>query len=296
MSARLQLGALLLSALASAGHASADALPLMSAAGADDRVLVVAPHPDDESLCCAGFLQRARAAGAAIGIVWVTAGDGFALDAMLTQHSIWPREANLRQLGAQRLIEARRAAAALGVPSTHQYVLGYPDRGVSALLGEFYSRSYRSPYTGLSMVVYPQARSAYASYTGANLSADLRRVLEEFQPTLVLAAAPQDQHPDHAASGALVRALLQSRGELTHLRYWIVHAPRWPSPRGYHPQLPLLPPADAAALAWQLFPLNDAERATKLAALHAHRTQMRVMASYLDSFVRADELFALPGS
>ena len=30
-----------------------------------DRVLVIAPHPDDETLCCAGLLQRAVQSGAA---------------------------------------------------------------------------------------------------------------------------------------------------------------------------------------------------------------------------------------
>src|ERR1700689_3235665 len=72
---------------------------LMRVPGAQDRVLVIAPHPDDESLCCAGILQRARSNGASIAVVWVTAGDGFELDAMLVEHSLWPTQSALRRLG-----------------------------------------------------------------------------------------------------------------------------------------------------------------------------------------------------
>jgi LmbE family N-acetylglucosaminyl deacetylase len=134
-------------------QASAQAtLALMRAPGPQDRILVVAPHPDDESLCCAGILQRARANGAATAVVWITAGDGFSLDAMAVEHSLWPTQADLRQLGAQRLAEAAAAAAELGVPRSNQYFLGYPDHGVAALMHGYYQRSYRSKYTGLSAV------------------------------------------------------------------------------------------------------------------------------------------------
>jgi LmbE family N-acetylglucosaminyl deacetylase len=198
---------------------------------------------------------------------------------MLVEHTLWPRQADLRQLGAQRLAEASAAAAELGVPPAQQYFLGYPDRGVTALLGDYYQRPYRSSHTGLAAVAYPQALSPNAAYTGSNLARDLARVIDQFAPTLVLAAAPEDRHPDHNASGALARRLLQRRGQLDRLRYWIVHAPHWPQPRGYQPQLPLSPPAVAAALQWESLPLSAEEQAHKLAALRDHRSQMQVMGS-----------------
>jgi LmbE family N-acetylglucosaminyl deacetylase len=278
-----------------AAGAAQSALPEMRSPGPLDRILVVAPHPDDETLCCAGLLQRARTAGAATAIVWITAGDGFELDAIVVERTLWPRAADLRQLGAQRLAEAGAAAAELGVPRSRRYFLGYPDRGVAALMSDYYQRTYRSRYTGLSAVAYPQALSPFASYTGSNLERDLARVIEQFQPTLVLAAAPQDRHPDHSASGALVRRLLERRGQLDRLRYWIVHAAHWPDPRGYRPQLPLSPPPEASGLPWQSLALSDSERSHKLSALRAHRSQMKVMQPFMQSFVRANELFALPG-
>jgi LmbE family N-acetylglucosaminyl deacetylase len=281
-----------------AGAASAwaqDPVPLMRAPGAQERILVIAPHPDDESLCCAGILQRAHASGAATAVVWITAGDGFTFDAMLIEHTLWPGPAGMRALGRRRLAEAAAAAAELGVPSDQQYVLGYPDRGVEALLTEYYERPFRSNYSGLSAVAYRQAQSPNAPYTGSNLARDLARVIERFAPTLVLAAAPQDVNPDHRASGALARRVLQQRGELDRLRYWIVHAPHWPAPRGYAPQRSLDPPAIAAALHWESLALNASEQAHKLAALRDQRSQMQVMEPFMLSFARANELFASPG-
>jgi LmbE family N-acetylglucosaminyl deacetylase len=200
----------------------------------------------------------------------------------------------MRRLGELRLAEAAAAASALGVAPERQYFLDYPDRGVAALAGDYYQRSHRSASTGLTAVTYAGAFSPGASYTGSNLARDLGRVIDAFQPTLVLAAAPQDRHPDHSASGALARRLLAERGQLGRLRYWIVHAPHWPQPRDYQPQLPLAPPPEAATLHWQQLPLSATERAHKLAALRAHRSQLRVMETFLLSFVRANELFALP--
>jgi LmbE family N-acetylglucosaminyl deacetylase len=269
-------------------------LALMRAPGPQDRVLVVAPHPDDESLCCAGMLLRAHANGAATAVVWITAGDGFSLDAMAVEHSLWPTQADLRRLGAQRLVEAAAAASELGVPRSNQYFLGYPDHGITALMADYYQRGYLSKYTGLSAVSYPQALSPYASFTGSNLERDLARVIDQFAPTLVLAAAPEDRHPDHSASGALTRRLLEQRGQLDHLRYWIVHAPRWPQPRRYQPQLSLAPPALATALQWSSLPLIADERARKLAALRDHHSQIQLMQGFMLSFVRANELFAAP--
>jgi LmbE family N-acetylglucosaminyl deacetylase len=290
----LMLPALLILALFALSAAAAPSLPPMPALDAHARVLVVAPHPDDESLCCAGLVQQALQQGASVGIVWITAGDSFELDAMVVEHSVWPGGQTMRRLGAQRLAEAHAAADALGVPRAAQFQLGYPDRGLVALTGDYYSRPYRSKYTEVSAVPYAGALSPGASYTGANLERDLAQVIAQFQPTLVLAAAPQDRHPDHSASGALVRRVLARRGELGALRYWIVHAPDWPRPLGLEPDLPLSPPASAAALAWQSSPLSPPQRLRKLAALRAHRSQMQLLSPFMKAFVRANEIFALP--
>lgn len=275
--------------------AAAEPLARMPLPGARDRLLVVAPHPDDESLCCAGLLQAAVARGAAVAVVWVTAGDGFELDALVVEHTISPGSGTMQRLGKQRLREAHAAAARLGVPGASQYVLGYPDRGVEEILGPYHDRTYRSPYTASISVRYADAVSPDALYNGANLERDFEHVLADFRPTLVLAPAPQDLHPDHRASGELARRVLSRRGALGQLRYWIVHAAGWPRPLGLHPDLSLEPPAAAIALDWASLPLSSEERTRKLEALGEHGSQMKVMAPLMRAFVRSNEIFARPG-
>jgi len=284
---------LALAAATPANARSAVTLPDMPLPGAGDRILVVAPHPDDETLCCAGYLQRAVLSGAAVAVVWVTAGDSFEIDAMIAERTLRPKGRGLEKLGAQRIAEAQAAADLLGVPRSNQFILGYPDRGLGALLADEDSHARRSAYTGVSAVPYAQALSEGAAYTGSNLRGDLAAVITRFAPTLVLAAAPQDRHADHRASGALTRELLPGSAPRAQLYYWIVHAGlKWPWPHGLHRQHPLRPPSSAAALGWMQLPLDDAAQLRKLQALRQHRTQRELIGWFLNSFVRSNELFA----
>ena len=269
------------------------ALPDMAAPGAADRVLIIAPHPDDETLCCAGLLQRALKAGATVGVVWITAGDSFEIDAVVAERTLRPKGLGLEKLGARRIDEARAAADVLGVLRANQYLLGYPDRGLSALLRDAGDSIHRSGYTGASAVPYTQALAAGHLYTGNNLRHDLDQVITQFVPTMVLVAAPQDRHADHRASGLLTRELVAARFPGARVYYWIVHAGlKWPWPHGLHRTRPLWPPPRAAALGWQRLSLDEAAQLRKLQALRKHRTQREVMGWFLNSFVRSNELFA----
>ena len=40
-----------------------------------DRLLVLAPHPDDESLAIGGLLRLARAVGASVRVIYLTSGE-----------------------------------------------------------------------------------------------------------------------------------------------------------------------------------------------------------------------------
>ena len=87
------LGALLGVAAAQAAETR---LPAMAPVTAQDSLLIVAPHPDDESLCCAGLIHMARQAGARVAIVWITNGDGSRSDTSTTRarprrpFRLWP--------------------------------------------------------------------------------------------------------------------------------------------------------------------------------------------------------------
>ncbi|MBV6416111.1 MAG: 1D-myo-inositol 2-acetamido-2-deoxy-alpha-D-glucopyranoside deacetylase [Steroidobacteraceae bacterium] len=292
---RTVLRALLLAAFAplAAASAATPELPAMPAIGPDARVLIVSPHPDDESLCCGGLIATARRAGAAVSIVWITSGGGFRLDAMVVQKKARPKRSDMRALARRRIGEAESAARELGVGPDARYFLGYPDRGLLRLLLDHYESPYRSKYTGANAVPWEVAVSPGSPYDGASLERDFASVLDRVRPTLVLAPSPYDAHPDHRASGILALRVLGTRGELANARFWIVHGGRgWPRPRGLYPDLPQTPPPRGASLPWEMFTVDTDAREVKRLALRMHETQLKVMGRKMMSFVRATELYS----
>ena len=270
------------------------ALPEAALPKAGQRLLVLAPHPDDEVLCCAGTILQALTAGAEVYVVWLTNGDGFEWDAVLSERRPRPQAAAMRRLGLLRMLEARRAAAVLGVPETNLFFLGYPDRGTLRLLLDHYLDPYRSRYTGVSEVPYPGTLHPGAPYTGRSMESDLREVLVTVNPDMVLAPSPLDAHPDHQALAYLALRVLGNRDEESKLRYWMIHGGvEWPLPKGLHPKLPLFPPPRGRDLAWRRVSLSEDEVATKERATRAHASQMRLLFRYLEAFARENELLSL---
>ena len=269
--------------------AAAQSLPRLDA---QTSLLVVAPHPDDETLCCAGIIQRVVRAGGQASVVWITSGDASELDLLLLEKSLFVRPERARDLAVRRMREARTASARLGVPAAGQLFLGYPDRGVLRLLTDHRATPYASGFTGAAAVPYPAALFPGHPYTGESLERDFAAVLERTHPTLILAPSPRDSHPDHRAAGLLTIAVSTRRGMLPGVRYWIVHGGEgWPSPRGLLPGVPLTAaPRSRGPLT--VFALEPAEEDRMLEALRAYDTQMRTLAPFLLAFVRSTELFA----
>jgi len=257
-----------------------------------ERLLVLSPHPDDETLCCAGAIQQALRAGGQAYVLWFTSGDGFEWDTTLVEHTLRPLGPASIELGNRRMLEARKAAGILGIPAAHLYFLGYPDRGLLKMISEP-SRLNRSPFTGADAVPYSQTLSPGAAYTGENLERDFEKVLDVVKPTLVLAPSPRDAHPDHQAVAELALRVLGRRGELGHLRYWIVHGGlEWPLPKGLHENLPLEPPPRGRGLSWERLDLSAQEQMVKLEATRAHASQMKLLSRFMLAFIRQNELFS----
>jgi LmbE family N-acetylglucosaminyl deacetylase len=293
------LTALLTASALPGGAAAAATLPAVPDAAAlpdidsATSLLVVAPHPDDETLCCGGAIQRVVEAGGRVTVVWLTSGDAERMGLVLMANSLFPGPKVARELGAQRMGEARSATARLGVTPIGQLFLGYPDGGLLELLREHRTAPYTSPTTGAAAVPYADALYPGHPYTGESLERDFLAVLERVQPTLILAPTPLDTHADHRAAGLLAQRLNAPHAAAPPLRYWIVHGGEgWPSPAELLPGVPLMPAPIAAGLAPRAFGLEPVEEDRKFLALQAYRTQMRVMAPFLLSFVRTNELFS----
>lgn len=89
------------------------------------RVVVLAPHPDDESVGCGGTIALLAAAGALVTVVFATDGD-----ATIGSGSGAGETAVLRRG------EAERALQVLGVTGVTARFLGLPDGGLAGVLDQ----------------------------------------------------------------------------------------------------------------------------------------------------------------
>lgn len=261
-----------------------------------DRILIAAPHPDDETLACAGIIQKAAALKIPVRVVFLTNGDNNEWSFLLYRKRPVLASVQVRGMGEVRQKEALAAAAVLGLSPDHLVFLGYPDFGcLKILLDHWGDRPpFRSMLTRVTEVPYARSLRPGASYTGESILKDLTEVLKEFRPTKLFFPQGADHNVDHQAMHLFLRvALWDLEGEIApEIFPYLVHYRRYPSPRDYHPGEELSPPRPlAGAFPWARSDLPAAEVMTKLQALQCHRTQYLASSRYLLSFVRPDEIF-----
>ncbi|MCX7844756.1 MAG: PIG-L family deacetylase [Candidatus Bipolaricaulota bacterium] len=258
-----------------------------------ERVLVLAPHPDDEVLGAGGAIVDLLAQGAQVLVVFLTNGDANTAAKHFFTWNPLHRAEDFQSLGYRRMKEAGKALQILGVPPDHALFLGYPDRGLLSLLTTHWDVPYRSPYTRRDRPFYRNSFNPEARYTGADLLRDLCAILEAFRPTLVYGPHPDDGHPDHRAAAAFLRRALAESGLTPEVRYYLVHAPRWPLPRRLDPSRPLAAPDFLLERwEWQELPVSATAAEKKLQALRAYGSQRLTNGRFLAAFVRQNELFA----
>lgn len=158
----------------------------------DGPLLVIAPHPDDESLGCAGLIHRSRLGNRPVACLFLT--DGSA------SHPGHPRLAP-ESLAARRRVEALSAASLLGVPPEDVEFLGLPDGTLDALP--------------------PAARNAAL--------VAISRCIDRRRPATILVTGRRDGSSEHEAAFRLLRETLPGRHPVPRvLEYpvWTCYSPR----------------------------------------------------------------------
>jgi len=260
------------------------------------RLLIIAPHPDDEIIAAGGLMQKVMQQGGLVRVVIVTNGDGSTSATMLESRRL-PQPAHYLQAGVLRQRESLQALALLGVAPESVDFLGYPDQGLVALWSDYWNGGgeYRSPFTRLTSSLYPLTYNPDSTYTGNSLLSDLRSIVADFCPDVVVAPHLEDSHADHWAAGAFTAlALALERDVVTpRLLLYLVHRGDFPLPRGSLQFAPLLPPLRLVneTLYWQKVTLSDELVALKGDAMESFASQLTLGGTYLRSFVRQNELF-----
>jgi LmbE family N-acetylglucosaminyl deacetylase len=149
------------------------ALPLVSITEVlAESVLVVAPHPDDETLGCAGAIKLLRSSGKTVHILVMSDG---------TQSHPNSRKYPALALKHLRQEETRCAMAVLEVENSYITFLQLPDGSIPATESEGFSA----------------AVCQFQDYLGT------------INPKMVFAPWRTDPHPDHRATWQILQAALQ---------------------------------------------------------------------------------------
>lgn len=152
--------------------------------------LILAPHPDDESLGCGGLIAACCAMGRPPIVVVLTDGAG-----SHTGSAAFPPA----RLVALRAAETRAAVAALGLPSSRLHLMGLPDG--------------QAPRAGL-----PMERAADA----------LAQIARRGGVGTILGTWEHDPHDDHVAAHAIAsRAAALAGARLLSYPVWGWALPPW---------------------------------------------------------------------
>ena len=145
--------------------------------------MLIAAHPDDESLACSIVLQQAVGAGAAVRVIYATDGE----------NNPWPQRAmerkwHLDEADRERWEKLRRAEALtaldiLGVGGSSASFLGLADQKLTELLMSGYLDTLKR----------------------------LAAIVADWAPTDLLVPSISDTHPDHNALAVMFRLVLERR-------------------------------------------------------------------------------------
>jgi LmbE family N-acetylglucosaminyl deacetylase len=264
----------------------------------DDKVLIMAPHPDDETIATAGIIQRAKKGGAAVKIMCFTNGDHNELSFIVYEKRIPLQSGEFIHMGETRRNETIAAMKSLGLERADLVFLGYPDFGTMEILTKYWgdTKPFLSFLTKQSKVPYSDCLSPGAPYVGESILNDIEKVLIDFRPTKIFVSSPVDSNRDHRALYLFTHiALWDLKGRINdpEIYPYIIHVISWPAPRGYHPELGLDVPDELEdnPVSWHKLAMSDEEVSEKHDAIAFYKSQLEYAPSYLFTFARKNELF-----
>ena len=280
-------------------------LPAAASDSGGERILIFAPHPDDEALSSPGLIRKALSRGDKVKIVLFTCGDANR-NSMEALEERYPEKAvdrdgdgdfDMIDFGIVRHDESISGIKLMGLTPDDVIFMGYPDGGGGRIWRSV--EPQMSPYTHTDKVpeAYSFAYNPGSPYSRAGCLGDFVNIIKDFNPTIVLTPRPTDTHGDHWSLCAFVsQALMQLYGDLpgfkAHLGYlihWERHQPNWPEDSSEWEQ-----PLNHTKPNIQI-PLADSGLTIeeKKQIIDQHLTQTLNFGRYLRNFAKETEIFWL---
>lgn len=177
------------------------------------KIMVLAPHQDDEMLMAGGIIKRAVDVGDTVKVLLATNGDY-----------------NGKGSGEGRIVETINALDAIGLDSNNIIFLGYADTGGLGGAQTYQDSFLYKLYTGQEDEIFKSrwdnqftygnsnAKQDYhyekwgehAAYTRENFLNDLQTAIQEYSPTDIYVPSRYDMHFDHAYLGLFATEAIQN--------------------------------------------------------------------------------------
>ncbi len=278
---------------------------LFCAYEASARILVIAPHPDDDVITSAGVIYSAVKRGEPVKVVFMTNGDLYGT-----------------AIGYQREGEAVNAQVNnLGPVENDLMFLGYPDGHLETIYDSYlasndrYTTSFGQSTTygnrGLGRSDYHYYKfGSHALYNRYNIVQDLQTIIQTFKPDHIYTTSEYDHHSDHSTTYLLLKMALAAVSSadpnykpVVHKTIvWSGHEDIWPAktdPSAYNIEIPDL---SLTPLVWanrESIDVPWAMQSTylpgnpKYNAVEAHVSQAGPYGSdsFIAHFVHKDEIF-----
>jgi len=263
------------------------------------RVLVIAPHPDDEGLATGGIIQQSLAEHRHVRVVIMLSGESGVRVARRLLNKGDITGADYRAVSAMRIQESRKVVARLGLTTKDLILLGYPDGSLNSLWD--HNWDYNRLHTGLNGQDHSPYSFAYqknAPYCGANVVKNLTAIIKDYKPTTVIYPDTEDDHHDHWAANAMTQYVLNTTGYSTDQYTYLVHRVDFPLPEELDPSGSLDPPLVLwqSTNRWQESRLSGKEEAVKSKALKMYTVPRLGKSRFIDAFVRTNEFMRRPQS
>ena len=260
------------------------------------RLLVFAPHNDDEVLGAAQLIKNTLSNHGQVKVVMMTNGDGFKSALEFDYLKLNPKPKDYIKFGYNRQKETLAALKSLGLAEKDVIFLGYPDGGLAAMwtLNWDSDNAYSSIYTQTNKSPYSNSMTSNASFSGTSVINDINIIINKFKPTHIAYPHPNDRHPDHWATNAFIKTVL-AKSSYKPQKEWLylVHRGDWPTPMKKSPKMFLTPPNKLVGIGthWYSLDLSDNDIYQKTQAIHMYKTQLRTLGVLLTAFERKSELF-----
>ena len=272
------------------------------------RILVIAPHPDDDLITSAGIIYRAAQRGEPVRVAYMTNGDLY----------------GGAPQGHERENEAVTGESILGIAEDNLIFLGYPDGYLNTIYAGYLnatdqlvsSNNISATYgnRGLGRMDYHTYRfGSPASYNRANIVTDLADIISNYLPDQIFVTSEFDTHPDHSATYRLLRLALSAvhntnSGYLPIIHKTLAHWNDniWPNaidPTSFTPTIPTL---SETGVSWVQTGLVWADRESIDVPLPMQSTDFSVnpkflsiaahiaeggTTGFLGNFIHKDEIF-----